>query len=117
MKLLALLLIGLGLVALSGCDNKGKVDTSKLEKAFASSGPVMKENAGKVATAVKAGNWTQAAAALKELASDAKLTAEQREAIKDVAVQIQEQVKQAVAQGAAEAQKAAEELKKSISGK
>ncbi|MCY2953076.1 MAG: hypothetical protein NTU53_14025 [Planctomycetota bacterium] len=104
----------LGVLMLAGCDNSSKVDTTRLEKAFAGSGGTAKENVGKVAAAVKAGNWAEAAVGLKEMARDGKLTAEQQAAIKDVAGQVAEKVKEAVAKGAAEAQKTAEELKKSL---
>ncbi len=107
--------VALGLmVGLVGCDNSSKVDTTKLEKAFAGSAGTAKENAGKVATAVKAGKWSEAAAALKELGQEAKLTAEQQAAMKDLAEQVAQKVKEAVEKGAAEAQKTAEELKKSL---
>jgi len=101
---------------LAGCGKSDSIDTSKLQKAFASSEGTVKADAAKIVDAVKAGNWADALSSLKSLASNAKLTPEQTQAIKDVIAQVQAKVTAAVQQGAKDAQKTAEDLKKSVGG-
>jgi outer membrane protein assembly factor BamD (BamD/ComL family) len=98
----------------AGCSKKSSVDTSQLEKSFQSSEPAQKSNADKAVSAIKAGDYAGAMPALQSLARQAKLTPEQQQALKDVMAQVQKQMTEAAGKAAGEAQKAANDLKKSL---
>lgn len=101
-------------VALSACGSKSSVDTSKLEKSFQSAEPAQRSNADKAVSAIKAGNYAEAMTDLQKLAAQAKLTPEQQQAIKDVMAQVQKQMSAMATKAAGDAQKAAEDMKKSL---
>lgn len=109
------LIVTLALV-LSGCEKGDSgIDTSKLQSAFSSTTAPAKAEIDKAITAIKAGEYSQALSSLGAAAKEAKLTPEQKDAIKDVLAQVQTKLKGAVQQGADQAQKAAGELQKSLS--
>lgn len=65
------------------------VDTSEAERQFATAEPTVKSSFESAATAVRAGNYSEALAKLQQLASNAKLTEQQKQAIKDLLAQVQ----------------------------
>ena len=114
MKRFASLLVVVMLVLVVGCGKKSSVDTGKLESSFQAAEPGLKSDADKVVADVKAGKYSEALADLQSLAKKAKLTPEQQAAIKDVIAQVQKVLAEAADRAAADAQKAGEELKKSL---
>ncbi len=104
------------MVVVTGCAKKSSVDTGKLESSFSSAEPAVKSDADKAVAAVKAGNYSEALADLQALASKAKLTPEQQEAVKDVIAQVQKAMADAASKAAADAKKTGEDLKKSLPG-
>jgi hypothetical protein len=100
-------------LALVGCGKKG-VSTSKLESSFKSADAATQSDVDKAVSAIKAGNYSEALTDLQRLAGKAKLTAEQQQAINDVMAQVQQKITEAANKAAAEAQKAAGDLKKSL---
>ena len=98
----------------SGCGSKNSVDTAPLEKSFASAEPASKSAADKAVSAIKSADYSGAMSQLKSLASQAKLTPEQQQAIKDTLSQIQKQITDAAAKIGSEGQKAASDLQKSV---
>jgi hypothetical protein len=99
---------------ISGCSKKSEVDTTKLEKSFATAEPADKSQATKVVDAVKAGDYDAALASLKNLAQQAKLTPEQKSAIQDVTDQVQKQLTAAINKAAESGKKAMDDAKKSL---
>jgi hypothetical protein len=98
-----------------GCSkNSTKIDTAPVEQSFASADPTTKTTADKAVSAIKAGDYTSAANELKNLASNAKLTPEQQQAIKDVTAQVQKVITDMAASVKGEASKAADDLKKQL---
>jgi outer membrane protein assembly factor BamD (BamD/ComL family) len=91
----------------AGCAKKSSVDTGKLESSFQSAEPANKGAADNAMAAIKAGNYQQALTDLQQLAKKAKLTPEQRQAIKDVIAQVQKQASEL-------ANKATGDLQKSL---
>jgi ribosomal protein L22 len=109
------LLLALALL-LIGCEKGGSgIDTSKLQSAFSSTTAPAKADIDKAITAIKAGEYSQALSYLGTAAKEAKLTPDQKDAIKDVLAQVQAKLKGAVQQGADQTQKAAGDLQKSLS--
>lgn len=111
-------------LALVGCqkeEGESGLDLTKVQAAFATSGDsIVKLEWDKVVTAVKAQDWVAAGSALKQLAADAKLNDEQKEALKDLAEEIQVQAakladkaKKAVGNAAEQATKLANQAKDS----
>lgn len=95
------------LAAVVGCGKKNSVDTRQLESSFKSAEPATHSESDKAIATVKAGNYSEALADLQRLAGKAKLTAEQQAAIKDVIAQVQKAM-------ADSANKAGQDLKKSL---
>jgi predicted small lipoprotein YifL len=109
MKKLIYLLAVLGLtMALVGCGGKGKVDTAPLEKSFAGAEAATKAAVDKAVAAIKEKNYSAAVTELQKLSAKAKLTPEQREAIKKVVEQLNEIIAKGLDKAAKEAAKAAE---------
>src|SRR5689334_17376292 len=102
MKVMTWTVIALAAVtmAMNGCSKKGNVDTAPLEKSFASAEPANKAGADKAVSEIKAGDYSAAMASLQKLATQAKLTPEQQQAIKDVLAQVQKELTDAVAKTA-----------------
>jgi outer membrane protein assembly factor BamD (BamD/ComL family) len=101
-------------LVLIGCGKPSSVDTSALEKSFKSAEATLQTSADKALAALKARDYTGAMAELKALASNAKVTPEQKQAIKDVMAQVEKLVADATAKAKNEAGKAMEDLKKSL---
>ena len=99
---------------LVGCSKKGNVDTSPIEKSFASAEPSIKTASEKAVSAVKAADYSGALAELQKLGSQPKLTPEQQQAVKDVLGQIQKQISDMAGKAGKEAEKAAGDLQKSL---
>ena len=101
-------------LALAGCGKSGGVDPSALEKSLKSSEPATQEVADKAVAAIKSADYAGALTQLQSLASQAKLTPEQQQAVKDVMAQVQKAVADAAGKAAGEAGKAADDLQKSL---
>jgi phage shock protein A len=99
---------------LAGCSKKTSVDTTPLEKNFASAEATIKTSADKAVSAIKSADYSGALAELKTLASQAKLTPEQQQAVKDVLAQVQQQITALAGKVSEGAQKAAGDLQKSL---
>jgi hypothetical protein len=97
-----------------GCAKKSEVDTSKLESSFASAEPADKTEMDKAVSSIKAGDYSTGLASLQKLASQAKLTPEQQQAVKDVIAQVQNQLADLGKQAAGEAQKTLDAAKEAL---
>lgn len=104
----------IGALAVAGCAKKTKVDTSKLEQSFQSADPKNKEYCDEAVTAAKKGDYAGTLAALYKLAGRAKLTSDQQLAIKDTIAQVQKVMTDAASKTSSDAQKSANDLKKSL---
>jgi hypothetical protein len=107
-----LLLVSL---TLTGCGESSEVDTAELEKSFAAAEPAKKSTVSDIAAAVKAGDYAKAGSALKDLASRAKLTDEQKQAISNMMSQLRDQITQIAKDAAKEGGKAVDSLKDRLS--
>jgi len=117
MKKCGWILISLSIAAavcLTACAKKSAVDTAPLEKSFSSAEPATQTTVDKAVSAIKAGDYTGALTELKTLASNAKLTPEQQQAVKDVMAQVQTAVTEAAAKMKDQVTKGAEDLQKSL---
>jgi len=101
-------------LAITGCNKQGGIDTSALEAKFQASEPALKASADKAVAAIKSADYSGALAELKTLASNANLTPEQQQTIKDVMAQVQKAITDAATKAAGEANKAVQELPKSV---
>jgi hypothetical protein len=101
-------------LALAGCGG-GDVDTAELEESFSSAEPAKKAGVDDVVAAVKAGEFAKAGSKLTKLASRAKLTDDQKKAIKGVINQLQDQISQIAKAAAEEGGKALDNLKDRLS--
>ena len=97
-------------LAMAGCSKQGSVDTSALEKSFKPAEAALQTSADKVVTAIKSDDYSGAMAELKTLASYAKLTPEQQQAIKDVMAQVEKAISDAAGKAAGEASKAMKDM-------
>ncbi|MGD0017546.1 MAG: hypothetical protein ABSC38_08555 [Verrucomicrobiia bacterium] len=102
-----------GALVVTGCAGKNKINTSKLEKSFQSADPKNKEYSEQVVTASKNGDYISALAALQKLAGKARLTSEQQLAIRDTIAQVQKAMADIASKASGDAQKAANDIKKS----
>ena len=83
-------ILALAALFVSGCSKSGgSVDTSGFEKSFAPAEAAVKDTAGKVVEAVKKSDYSGAVSELKQLASNAKVTDEQKKAVNDLVAQVQ----------------------------
>lgn len=114
MKTFIASLMILALYAGMGCAKKGQVDTVKLEASFSTAEASKKSEVDKVVASVKSQDWAGATAALERLAADAKLTEEQKQAVKNTLAQVSSAVKEAVGKAGAEVNKALGEAQKSL---
>jgi hypothetical protein len=102
-------------LALPGCTRKeGSVDTSSLEKAFASADAGAKDAINQVISAVKNADYAGALAKLQDLGSKVKLTPEQEQAVKNLIEKVKTAVAGAAANAAEGANKAVGDLQKAI---
>lgn len=99
----------------SGCNKSGSIDTTALENSFQSAESTTKASADKAIAALKAQDYSGALSELKTLASNAKLTPEQQQSIKDVMAKVQQSIADVASKAGAEATKGVDDLKKSIS--
>src|SRR5438093_11196660 len=99
----------------AGCEKKTNVDTSKMEKSFATAEPTTKSEADKAITSIKAGDYGAAVASLQQMAAKAKLTPEQEQSVKDVIAQLKNKLTDQVKQGGDDAKKGLGDLQKSVS--
>jgi C4-dicarboxylate-specific signal transduction histidine kinase len=109
--LTALLTTGL---LVGGCSKKSSVDTSKLEQSFASADTSTKSQADKIVSSIKANDYPPAMAELQKLASNLKLTPEQKQAINDVLAQLQKALAETANKAVGEANKALGDMQKSV---
>jgi hypothetical protein len=109
-----LMMVAATTLALVGCKKGGSVDTSNMEKSFASADAAAKSSAEKAVTAIKSADYAGALAELKTLGEKAKLTPEQQQAIKEVMAQLQQLVADTASKAAGDASKAVGDLQKSL---
>ena len=110
----ALVVIIASMLAFPGCAKKGAVDTASLENSFKSAEPATSSVVDKTVAAIKSSDYAGAMAQLQTLASNAKLTPEQQQAVKDVMAQVQQAISNAAGKIASEAGKSVDDLKKSL---
>jgi uncharacterized protein with von Willebrand factor type A (vWA) domain len=110
----AVLVLAVCVLAWAGCSKSGNVDTSKLEKSFSGSTPELKTEADKIVSAIKSKDFAAAQTGLQNLAYNAKVSDEQKQAIQDVLDQVKKKVTEAAGKAKEEANKAMEGLKKSL---
>ena len=101
-------------LAVAGCSKSSSVDTSKMETSFKSAEPATQTEADKAVATIKSADYAGALTHLQSLASKAKLTPEQKQAIQDVMSQVQKAMADAASKAVGEAGKAAEDLQKSL---
>lgn len=97
-------------LALTGCGKSSSVDTSAMESSFKASEPATQSAADKAVAAIKSGDYASALPQLQSLASQAKLTPEQQQVIKDVVAQVQKAMADAAGKAVGDATKAAGEM-------
>jgi len=112
----ALLLVGLIVMAvpLVGCSKKSDVDTSKLESSFKSAEPATRSAVDEAVASIKDGNYSDAIARLQGIASKAKPTPEQQQAIKDTIAAIQKHMAEMATKGPGDERKEVGDLRKSL---
>jgi 23S rRNA G2445 N2-methylase RlmL len=101
-------------LAMAGCGKQGGIDTGSLEKSFKSAEGAVQSSADKAVAAVKSADYSGALAELKSLASNAKLTPEQQQTIKDVMAQVEKAISDAASKAAGEANKAMKDVPKAL---
>ena len=106
--------MAVGLV-FAGCGKKEGVDTAGVEKSFSSAEPAAKAEVDKIVAAIKSSDYAGAVASLQKLATNAKITPEQKQAVTDLAAQVQAAFADAAKKAAGEANKAVDNLQKSLS--
>jgi len=98
----------------TACSKQGSVDTTPLEKSFASADTSVKSAVDKAVSEVKSANYSGAMAELQSLAGKAKLTPDQQQAIKGVMTQVEQALANASRQAMDSAKKGASDLEKSL---
>ncbi len=101
-------------LAMSGCNKQGGVDTALFEKSFKSAEATVQTSADKVVTAIKSSDYSGALAELKTLASNAKLTPEQQQVIKDLTTQVEKLIADAASKVAGEAGNTMKDVPKAL---
>ena len=97
-----------------GCSKSSSVDPAPLEKSFASADATLKSSADKAVAAIKESNYQGALVEVQKLASNAKLTEQQKKAVEDVLAQLQQAITQMADKAAGEASKAVGDIQKSL---
>ena len=101
--------------AVVGCNKQSNtVDTTPIEKSFSSADPATKSTADTVVSEIKSANYSGAVTDLQKLASNAKLTPEQQQAIKDVVAQLRTALGDTASKAADGANKTATDLQNSL---
>ena len=98
----------------AGCGKKEGLDTSKVEKSFSAAEPAAKAEVEKIVAAVKSSDYAGAVASLQKLASNAKITPDQKQTLNDLLAQVQTALGDAAKKAAGEATKAVDNLQKSL---
>lgn len=101
-------------LAMAGCSKQGGIDTGSLEKSFKSAEATVQTGADKAVAAIKSADYSSALAELKSLASNAKLTPEQQQTIKDVMAQVEKAISDAASKAAGEASQATKDMPKAL---
>ena len=101
-------------LAMASCGKQSSVDTASFERSFKSAEAAVQTSADKVVTAIKSADYSGAMAELKTLASNAKLTPEQQQTIKDVMAQVEKLVADAASKAAGEVSKAMPDVPKAL---
>ena len=103
---------------LGGCSKSGggggSVDASPIEKSFASAEATVKSAADKAVAAVKNADYSGATAELQKLASNVKLTDEQKRAVSDVLAKVQKALADAGSKATEDAKKALGDAQKAL---
>jgi hypothetical protein len=114
MKTFVSILIVVGLCAVIGCAKKQEVDTVKLQASFSTAEPSKKSEVDKAVASINSQDWAGAMASLQRVATDAKLTEEQKQAVKDAMDQIGKVIKDTANKAVDGGKKAVEEAQKSL---
>jgi hypothetical protein len=101
-------------LAMAGCGKQSSVDTASLEKSFKSAEAAVQTSADKAVAAIKSADYSGAMVELKSLASNAKLTPEQQQSIKDVMAQVEKLMADTANKAAGEAGQAMKDLPKTL---
>jgi hypothetical protein len=101
-------------LAMAGCGKQSSVDTASFEKSFKTAEAAVQTSADKVVTAIKSADYVGAMTELKTLASNAKLTPEQQQAVKDVIAQVEKLMADTANKAAGEANKAMKDIPKGL---
>jgi hypothetical protein len=114
MKSYILILVAFALCVASGCAKKEQVDTVKLEASFNTAEPSTKGEVDKAVAAIKQQDWAGATASLQRLGADAKLTEDQKKAVKDTLEDVGKVIKDTAQKAVDGAGKALEDAQKSL---
>ena len=109
LQYLAIAIIGLACLALTGCNKEGGVDTAKVESAFQTASAVDKADVQTAVSAVKAGDYSGGLASLQKAVANVNLTPEQKSALEDLINQVKAKVGDAAKQAVADTSKAAKD--------
>ena len=101
-------------LAMSGCSKQSSVDTALFEKSFKTAEAAVQTSADKVVAAIKSADYSGALTELKTLASNAQLTPEQQQTIKDVMAQVEKAISDTAQKAAGEAGKALKDIPKAL---
>lgn len=115
-SIIAIVVLVATLFSIVGCGGKAKVDTTKLESSFSSAEAVVKAEIDKAVQAIKAEDLAGALTQLQKTYARAKLTEDQKQAIKEMVETLQKAIAEgatkSVEKAASEATKAVNELQK-----
>lgn len=113
--------IAIALITLSftllGCKKEGgavSIDTGAIEKAFSSADASLKDSAMMAVDAVKKADYAGALAELKSLASNVKLTDEQKKTVTDIVAQVQKALSEGMSKAADGAKDAIGDAQKAL---
>jgi hypothetical protein len=101
-------------LAMAGCSKQGSIDVASFEQKLKSAEAAAQASAEKAINAIKTSDYPGALKELKTLAGNAKLTAEQQRATKDLMAQLQKFVAVAGGTSAGDATKAVKDVPKAL---